>query len=83
VLQRVGSELRSDEHMRPLMLDAPTVMGVESIDVDRLSVRMVSRTLPGKQFVVSRELRARVAKGLREAGIAMMSDLDARRASSA
>lgn len=82
VLQRVGEELLADERLRALVLDAPTVMGVESIDVDRLSVRMVSRTLPGKQFVVGRELRARVAKALREAGIAMVLDLETRRASS-
>ena len=82
VLQRVGEELLADERLHALVLDAPTVMGVESIDVDRLSVRMVSRTLPGKQFVVGRELRARVAKALREAGIAMVLDLETRRASS-
>ena len=55
-------------------------MGVESIDVDQLSVRMVARTLPGKQFVVSRELRARVAMAMREAGITTVSELEMRRA---
>jgi small conductance mechanosensitive channel len=37
---------------------------------------MVSRTLPGKQFVVGRELRARVATALREAGITLAADLE-------
>ena len=55
-------------------------MRVESIDVDQLSVRMVARTLPGKQFVISRELRARVTKALREAGIVTVSELEMRRA---
>jgi moderate conductance mechanosensitive channel len=82
VLQRVGRELLADDGLRPLMLDAPTVMGVESIDVDHLSVRMVSRTLPGKQFVIGREMRARVAKALRSAGVTTVPDLETRRAAS-
>jgi small conductance mechanosensitive channel len=66
-----------DETLRPLMLDAPTVMGVESIDVGGFSIRMVSRTLPGKQFIVGRELRARIATALREEGIVVSADLEA------
>jgi small conductance mechanosensitive channel len=69
LLQGVGQAVYRDQRLRPLILDAPTVMGVENIDVDHLSIRMVSRTLPGKQFVVGRELRARIATALREAGI--------------
>jgi len=69
LLQRVGQQVYADPRLRPLILDAPTVMGVENIDVDHLSIRMVSRTQPGKQFVVGRELRARIATALQEAGI--------------
>ncbi len=76
ILQTVCKEAYADETLRPLMLDAPTVMGVESIDVDRLSVRVVSRTLPGQQFVVGRELRARIATALREAGITLPKDVE-------
>ena len=36
-------------------------MGVESFEVDQVNLRMVARTLPGKQFEVARELRARIA----------------------
>jgi small conductance mechanosensitive channel len=45
-------------------------MGVESIQVDTINVRMVARTLPGKQFEVGRELRALVVPALRREGIA-------------
>ena len=76
ILQSVGEALYDDDTMRPLLLDTPTVMGVESIDVDRLSIRMVSRTLPGKQFDVGRELRSRIATALREAGIILPTDLE-------
>jgi len=81
LLQSVGKSIYADDAMHALMLDAPTVMGVESIDVDRLSIRMVSRTLPGKQFEVGRELRARVATALREEGIMLPVDIEASSAS--
>jgi small conductance mechanosensitive channel len=76
LLQTVGNGVYADETLRPLMLDAPTVMGVESIDVGGFSIRMVSRTLPGKQFIVGRELRARIATALREEGIIVSADLE-------
>ena len=48
-----------------LLLDAPTVMGVESIEVDTVTLRMVARTLPGKQFEAGRQLRVLVDPGTR------------------
>ncbi|MBV9094349.1 MAG: mechanosensitive ion channel family protein [Streptosporangiaceae bacterium] len=82
ILQRVGAEAYSDDKLRKMMLDPPTVMGVESIDVDTFSVRMVARTLPGAQFDVGRELRARVASALRREGISVSAELDTGRSTS-
>jgi small conductance mechanosensitive channel len=76
VLRRVGQEAYAEERLRKLMLDPPTVMGVERIEVDTFSVRMVARTLPGVQFDVGRELRARVAMVFRSEGINVAADLD-------
>jgi len=76
ILQAVGEGLYADAAFRPLLLDQPTVMGVESIDVDRFSIRMVCRTLPGKQFEVGRELRARIATALRKEGIILPLDVE-------
>lgn len=45
------------------------LMGVESIKVDTVNLRMVARTLPGKQFEVGRQLRAMVLRSLRQEGI--------------
>ncbi len=45
-------------------------MGVESIQVDTVNVRIGARTLPGKQFEVGRVLRAPVVPALRREGIA-------------
>jgi small-conductance mechanosensitive channel len=80
ILRRVGEEAYGDDRLRKMMLDPPTVMGVEKIEVGTFSVRMVARTLPGIQFDVSRELRARVASAFRSEGINVSADLDAGRA---
>ena len=49
-------------------------MGVESIELDTVNLRMVARTLPGKQFEVGRRLRVLVVRALRRAGIAAPAD---------
>jgi len=69
MLHEVGVAAYADEALRPLLLDTPTVMGVESLEVDQLKVRLVARTLPGKQFEVSRILRQRVAEAFRAHGL--------------
>ena len=57
-----------------LLLDPPTVMGVESIAVDTVTLRMVARTLPGKQFEVGRQLRVLVIRALARVGIVTAAD---------
>ena len=82
ILQDVGAAAHEDEELRPLLLDPPSVMGVESIEVDQLSIRFIARTLPGKQFEVGRELRARIAGALRTEGIIVAPTLGAEAPSS-
>jgi small conductance mechanosensitive channel len=69
ILREVGAEAFRDQRLRPLLLDPPSVMGVETIDLEQVNVRMVARTLPGKQFEVGRDLRARVVQAFRRAGL--------------
>jgi small-conductance mechanosensitive channel len=76
VLQGVGHDAYADERLRKMMLDEPSVMGVERIEVDAFSVRMVARTLPGMQFDVGREIRARVASAFLREGIIVSAELD-------
>jgi small conductance mechanosensitive channel len=59
-----------DDTLPDLLLDEPSLMGVESIGVDTIKLQMVARTLPGKQFDVGRRLRVLVVAALRRAGIA-------------
>lgn len=69
-LRGVSQDAMHDQRLCTLLLDAPSVMGVESIDVDRIDLQMVARTLPGTQFEVSRRLRTLIASALRRAGVA-------------
>src|ERR687894_779837 len=69
ILRDVGREAFRDPELRPLLLDPPSLMGVESLDLDQVNVRMVARTLPGKQFEVGRDLRARVVLAFRRQGM--------------
>lgn len=69
VLHQVCTDAYRDRRLKPLLLDEPSVMGVEDLSLDEMNIRLVARTLPGKQFDVSRELRVRVAAALRREGI--------------
>jgi small-conductance mechanosensitive channel len=70
VLRGVSASAMEDDILPDLLLDEPSMMGVESIGVDTIKLQMVARTLPGKQFDVGRRLRVLVVAALRRAGIA-------------
>jgi small conductance mechanosensitive channel len=76
ILRRVGREAYADDILHPQLLDAPAVMGVQSIEVDQIHVRVVARTLPGRQFHVGLALRGRIAAALRGEGIHVPVELD-------
>lgn len=75
LLHSVSEKAMEDDSLRKLLLDAPQVMGVESIEVDTVNLRMVARTLPGKQFEVGRRLRMLVVGGLIRAGIVTSAEI--------
>jgi small-conductance mechanosensitive channel len=76
ILRQVGREVFADEKLSPQLLDAPSVMGVQSIEVGQIHVRIVARTLPGRQFLVGLALRGRIAAALRREGINVPVELD-------
>lgn len=69
VLHDVAQNAIDQPELHDLLLDAPQLMGVESIELDTVNLRMVARTLPGKQFEVGRALRVLVVRALRRSGI--------------
>jgi moderate conductance mechanosensitive channel len=65
LIQQEATRMASEEPWRDQILGEPVVSGVESIEVDYVQLRLVVRTLPGRQFDVGRELRLRVVRALR------------------
>jgi small conductance mechanosensitive channel len=76
ILRDVGRQAFRDQSLRKLLLDEPSVMGVESLDIDQVNVRVVARTLPGKQFEVGRDLRARIVLAFRRQGLSLSAATD-------
>jgi moderate conductance mechanosensitive channel len=74
VLHEVCEKATEDRQLKDLLLDSPSLMGVESIETERVTLRMVARTLPGKQFEVGRRLRVLVVRALGHAGIAAFTE---------
>jgi small conductance mechanosensitive channel len=74
VLGQVCEAAPEDPGLNELLLDKPKLMGVESIELDTVNLRMVARTLPGKQFEVGRKLRLLVVAALTRAGIVTLAD---------
>ena len=74
VLHGVAEKAMEDPGLSALLLDAPQLMGVESIELDTVNLRMVARTLPGKQFEVGRRIRVLVVRALRREGVVSPSD---------
>ncbi|WP_345314170.1 mechanosensitive ion channel family protein [Gordonia alkaliphila] len=82
-LTAVGKAFYRDPHWHRLLLDAPAPLGVTNLELDSLTVRMVARTLPGKQFDVSRALRVRIVQGLARSGITVAAKMPAESAGEA
>ncbi|OBA80126.1 mechanosensitive ion channel protein MscS [Mycobacterium sp. 1164966.3] len=74
VLHQECEHALDDKVLGELLLDAPTVMGVERIELDTVTLRLVARTLPGKQFEAGRQLRVLVLRALARAGIVTAAD---------
>ncbi|WP_369200015.1 mechanosensitive ion channel family protein [Streptomyces sp. PU-14G] len=69
VLERTGRELREEPRFRDILLEDPSVWGVQSLDPDGVVVRLAVKTAPLQQWGVTRELRRRVKEALTGAGI--------------
>ena len=71
VLQSVRHEIASDPRVHGYLLDEPTVMGIESIRLEQTVMRILVRTLPGKQWEVSRRIRGLITRRFREEKIVL------------
>jgi len=71
VLKEVADEVWQDEEYADLILEEPTLAGVESMGPDGLVVRLMVKTKPEQQRTVARELRARIKERFDAEGIAL------------
>ncbi len=60
VLTEIGQELADDETFGKLVLEPPQVLGIEALTDSQVTIRILAKTLPLKQWEVARELRRRI-----------------------
>ena len=68
-LRTAAEQLANDEVVGPLLLDEPTVSGVQSIELGYLQIRVSARTTPASAIDVGLALRRFAARALSEAGL--------------
>jgi small-conductance mechanosensitive channel len=69
LLAGTGEEMWNEPTWRAVMLEAPEVWGAQKITSTEVTMRMVVKTAPLRQWEVEREMRARVKHALAQAGI--------------
>jgi len=69
VLQQVGQELARDERMGPLIMESPEVLGIESFGESQVTIKVLVKTLPQRQWEVAREFRRRIKATFKKEGI--------------
>jgi small-conductance mechanosensitive channel len=69
VLREVGRKMREEEAYCSLMTDDPEILGVDDFGDSQVTIKMLAKTLPLKQWEVARELRRRIKHAFDEKGI--------------
>ncbi len=69
ILDSVAEAAWTDPVLRGVMLEKPEVWGAQQLSTSEVTMRIVARTAPLRQWEIERELRARVKAGLDVAGI--------------
>ena len=69
VIQAAADELREEEDWTRDFLDAPEMWGVQQLAADGVTIRLVVKVRPGRQYAVTRELQLRIKEALEAAGI--------------
>ena len=65
-IDAVCAQLGTDSKIGPLLIEVPSVTGVDDLGAENVEVRVAGRSLPVQQWKVERELRRRIAAELRE-----------------
>jgi len=70
LMEQAADSLFRERGWRKLMLEKPEVWGAQELSSKEVTMRIVAKTAPMRQWEVARELRARVKAALDEAGVA-------------
>ena len=68
-MERAADSLYRERGLKELMLEKPEVWGAQELSSKEVTMRLVAKTTPMRQWEVARELRARVKATLDAAGI--------------
>ncbi|MEM1400452.1 MAG: mechanosensitive ion channel family protein, partial [Pseudomonadota bacterium] len=69
IIKRIGAELQEDETVGAGLLQPPKSQGVIQMEDSAMILRVKFMAVPGKQFVIRRELLHRIRAAFEEAGI--------------
>jgi len=69
VIKRVADDLWRDEAWSEQVLEEPEMWGVENLGPSEVTIRLVLKVEPARQFAVNRELRARLLAAFEREGI--------------
>jgi small-conductance mechanosensitive channel len=70
LMEQAAGSLFRERGWRKLILEKPEVWGAQELSGKEVTMRIVAKTAPMRQWEVARELRARVKAALDEAGVA-------------
>ncbi|WP_067461109.1 mechanosensitive ion channel family protein [Actinomadura macra] len=71
ILQGAADTMAESPTWEDIILEKPSVWGVQALAGDALVIRVVLKTAPGKQADAARELRERVKRAFDEAGVSV------------
>jgi small-conductance mechanosensitive channel len=69
IIKRLNKEIMKEEEFKSVLLDDIRSQGVRGLDDSAMILRVKFKTLPGKQFVLRREVYQRLQRAFRENGI--------------
>jgi small conductance mechanosensitive channel len=69
VMRDAAQQMWQEPRWGEVIMEEPEVWGVESISSDAITMRLVAKTLPLRQWQVARELRERLKTALDSAGV--------------
>jgi small conductance mechanosensitive channel len=69
ILNDVLADLATEEAWSRVLLETPTVAGVESVTGGTMTLRIFVKTRPGEQYAIPREIRERAKAALDAAGV--------------